>query len=641
MSAPTLTHTTVLDYDSSPTSDATVATATVATADFVDDARNAHDADDADSDSSDDDDIKLPDLSIAQVNHFLEHGYVVLPLLSLAEVASIRQEVRNIVISRTLPSGPPMSLLGDLSDPEHPDHDEAVEKAGRDAVDCGVGFEWRGAGAGANASASSNNNSNSNNNNNPFPPYFDLDLLLNPPPSSTPASLHSYVSLHYPTLTSTGGAGGVLDVHYDKALDRLRTDKRLLFLGTCLMTKSYGDGRDGFQLPDGFPDVEWNKLLSSHDRICVRLPDKLAYPPTGTAKEMKLPKSRGLTPHLDCCPTSLYTDVMRDTDSVRRGEEASDCLIALQREYSQASGEERKGIRMKQWEALCVVYPHLSKFTSDDAETTVRNAEKWLLKHTESEKEKVPKTIKSAGCKKFRPVQCFVSLSDATREEHGGIEIAGGYHRTFGVWASGGASGSASGGANGDANGGANGDANGDANSGTTTTATQPLPCIGKYTAIRSKDICNDIKHVSVPAGHVIFWDNKLPHATSRRHDGDDLRMGVYVSLLPKCVVNDRVVAWERKCRKGGVVGVGEGNWVNNKEKTKEKTKDSTKDNTNENDEKLLKALRDRGVFDGLEKSFVIENEWKRGKDWDKSLKGRHSMYAMGLRKFPNFVTGD
>lgn len=97
-------------------------------------------------------------------------------------------------------------------------------------------------------------------------------------------------------LSTTKGAGGVLDLFYDRWK-----------LELCLGTPAYADGyRDLFEAtyatnrglwahPHG--PVAVDALWAHVDRVGVRVPD---------AKGRKRALQRSLTPHLDCCPDRLH-----------------------------------------------------------------------------------------------------------------------------------------------------------------------------------------------------------------------------------------------------------------------------------------------------------------------------------------------
>jgi hypothetical protein len=129
---------------------------------------------------------------------------------------------------------------------------------------------------------------------------------------------------------------------------------------------------------------------------------------------------------------------------------------------------------------------------------------------------------------KWRPIQCFVSLTDNFEAETGGFEAAKGFHRTFHQWIK----------------------------NRPPTKVTQkingkavekyiPAPCIGEYTHIRpteDRDVMDRIVHIPVQAGSAVLWDNRIPHSNAYRHYGDLPRAVVYCSFLPDVEINRRYV---------------------------------------------------------------------------------------------------
>jgi hypothetical protein len=126
---------------------------------------------------------------------------------------------------------------------------------------------------------------------------------------------------------------------------------------------------------------------------------------------------------------------------------------------------------------------------------------------------------------KWRPIQCFVSLTDTVEPNAGGFEVATGFHHDFADWAK--------------------------RRPPTVVTRKQkdgtsvsecfPAPCIGEYTHIRPREdrnVMDRVQHVPVPAGSAVFWDNRLPHANAYRHDGNVPRSVVYCSFLPDVPIN-------------------------------------------------------------------------------------------------------
>jgi len=130
---------------------------------------------------------------------------------------------------------------------------------------------------------------------------------------------------------------------------------------------------------------------------------------------------------------------------------------------------------------------------------------------------------------KWRPIQCFVSLTDNLLPKTGGFEaVRGGFHRNFDTWAkyrpptvfaS----------------------KKGNGIDATTITTSISAPCVGEYTHIRPKEdrnVMQRIQHVPVKAGAAVFWDNRVPHANAYRHDGVVPRSVVYCSFLPDIALN-------------------------------------------------------------------------------------------------------
>lgn len=249
-------------------------------------------------------------------------------------------------------------------------------------------------------------------------------------------------------LSSTNGSGGVLDIFYESWKMEIATSPKLLAMTQQLWAAAYchdGEARDSLSAEKlykwhPFGAFDWQKGFVYIDRIGYRLPSELSLAigdrlfPERKKKARAI--QRSLTPHLDCCPHSMYTD-----------------------------------------------------------------SAKW------------------------RPIQCFVSLTDNLEPNHGGFEAARGFHREFEEWAlhrqptkimqrN---------------------------NNGSTSEISIPAPCVGQYTHIRPKEdnaIMERVTHVPVRAGSAVFWDNRIPHANAYRHEGKDPRAVVYCSFLPDVELN-------------------------------------------------------------------------------------------------------
>lgn len=134
-----------------------------------------------------------------------------------------------------------------------------------------------------------------------------------------------------------------------------------------------------------------------------------------------------------------------------------------------------------------------------------------------------PDTFDDASNKsKWRPIQCFVSLTDNTQPNTGGLEVAQGFHHEFRPWTAARVPTIVK-----------------DRSKGETRSI--PPPCLGEYTHIRpteDADVMQRVQHVPVPAGSAVFWDNRLPHANAYRHEGEEPRIVVYCSFLPPVSIN-------------------------------------------------------------------------------------------------------
>mmetsp|Transcript_2367 Transcript_2367/g.3428 ORF Transcript_2367/g.3428 Transcript_2367/m.3428 type:complete len:488 (+) Transcript_2367:99-1562(+) len=130
--------------------------------------------------------------------------------------------------------------------------------------------------------------------------------------------------------------------------------------------------------------------------------------------------------------------------------------------------------------------------------------------------------------KKWRPIQCFVALTTNDTQNTGGFEACSKFHLKFHEWSKTPTSIGAT-------------VATISSGDDSIKTMMAPSPCIGEYTHIRPKEdaeIYKRMKHIPVPEGGAVFWDNRIPHANSYVHDGDEPRMVVYASFLPDVECN-------------------------------------------------------------------------------------------------------
>mmetsp|Transcript_22809 Transcript_22809/g.56361 ORF Transcript_22809/g.56361 Transcript_22809/m.56361 type:complete len:358 (-) Transcript_22809:1741-2814(-) len=129
---------------------------------------------------------------------------------------------------------------------------------------------------------------------------------------------------------------------------------------------------------------------------------------------------------------------------------------------------------------------------------------------------------------KWRPIQCFVSLTDNLDANTGGFEAAKGFHTEFDLWKSARLPAQVS-----------------KKEMGVETTVLVPASCVGEYTHIRPKEdreVMERVQHIPVSAGSVVFWDIRIPHANAYRHNGTDPRAVVYCSFLPDIELNREYV---------------------------------------------------------------------------------------------------
>jgi hypothetical protein len=139
-----------------------------------------------------------------------------------------------------------------------------------------------------------------------------------------------------------------------------------------------------------------------------------------------------------------------------------------------------------------------------------------------------PETFLSENQPKWRPIQCFVSLTTNLEHNTGGFEAAPGFQREFETWACNRPPGHIMKEVN-----------------GMKTKTAIPAPCVGQYTHIRPVEdawIMQRVKHIPVPAGAAVFWDNRIPHANSYRNDSSEPRVVVYTSFLPDVAINHHFV---------------------------------------------------------------------------------------------------
>ena len=137
-----------------------------------------------------------------------------------------------------------------------------------------------------------------------------------------------------------------------------------------------------------------------------------------------------------------------------------------------------------------------------------------------------PDTYYSSDKSKWRPIQCFVSLTDNMEPNTGGFEAAPGFHHKFHQWTKERPPSTLT---------------KRDEKTGAKSQVEVSAPCIGEYTHIRPKEdgqVMKSVQHIPVRAGSAVFWDNRICHANAYTNESDVARAVVYCSFLPDVPVN-------------------------------------------------------------------------------------------------------
>ena len=138
-----------------------------------------------------------------------------------------------------------------------------------------------------------------------------------------------------------------------------------------------------------------------------------------------------------------------------------------------------------------------------------------------------PQTYNNPSNKsKWRPIQCFVSLTDNLEANTGGFEAAPGFHRNFHAWTRERSPSTIT---------------KRNTKSGAKSKVQIDAPCVGEYTHIRPKEdahVMKAVKHIPVRAGSAVFWDNRIPHANAYKNEGTSARAVIYCSFLPDVEIN-------------------------------------------------------------------------------------------------------
>lgn len=106
---------------------------------------------------------------------------------------------------------------------------------------------------------------------------------------------------HLKKLSSTGGAGGILDLFYPSWRLRVAEHAGVFAAMTDLWSATYAQNHRDFEHPHGVFNGKQGFMYIN--RVCYRVPDAISKL-HGTKKSR--PMQRSLTPHLDCCPTDPF-----------------------------------------------------------------------------------------------------------------------------------------------------------------------------------------------------------------------------------------------------------------------------------------------------------------------------------------------
>ena len=222
-------------------------------------------------------------------------------------------------------------------------------------------------------------------------------------------------------LSSTHGAGGILDLFYPKwKIDLSLNNPFYCAAYQCLFQGTYGRHRSSRSQLWSHPyEIIENRPLAHIDRIGCRFPDSIV-----DSGDTRRSFQRGLAPHMDCCPKDIY----------------------------------------------------------------------------------------GGGNKEFprwRPIQCLLSLTSTTEKNEGGFECVPGFHHEFTEYY--------------------------ENRLGKKQINESDIVCVGDFTPMRDPDVLSRFKHIPIPAGAALFWDQRLPHANSLRNKSDKIRRCIYGGFLP-CV---------------------------------------------------------------------------------------------------------
>ena len=157
-----------------------------------------------------------------------------------------------------------------------------------------------------------------------------------------------------------------------------------------------------------------------------------------------------------------------------------------------------------------------------------------------------PTALHAGGGKqhpRWRPIQCMIALTDTMEPQAGGFECVKGFHHQFETYYA-----ERSSAANADVAASAANQAAAAAaaaaagkGGGALRAPPKPVVCVGDFCPIRTKEDAELIArfgHVPIPAGAAVFWDQRIPHANSNGNTTDTPRAVIYGGFLPDVPLN-------------------------------------------------------------------------------------------------------
>ena len=338
-------------------------------------------------------------------------------------------------------------------------------------------------------------------------------------------------------LSSTHGAGGIIDLFYNPWRLAIATDERIFNIVSTLWESTYGrynpkkDSKDNlFYHP--FESFDFKTGFIYMNRVCYRVPDQISSQclksndnininninniinnndsrqqtksqrtktNKNISKKKKNKKQRGLqrclAPHLDCCPLDLF-------------------------------GIERKKCNLK-------VDPNL------DSHSNSNNKKANIV----SNKEQM----------RWRPIQLFLSLTDNDEPNTGGFECVKGFHKQFHKYFK------------------SKYNINNDIDNNSchddeldeinemknNDDAMFNQVCVGDFIRLLPKEdekVLKSFQHIGYKKGSLILFDWRTPHANARFNKSNHVRKVIYTGFLPNVPLNAKYAKQQLECYKNKTV---------------------------------------------------------------------------------------